>query len=52
MNTKVPSKQDQLADSIKLSLDAAEAAMDITTEFSEAQESLKLPPRKLIRFTN
>ncbi|MEK9930235.1 MAG: hypothetical protein VW557_05740 [Rhodospirillaceae bacterium] len=41
MNSKVPNKQDQLADSIKLSLDAAEAAMDITTEFSEAQEKFR-----------
>jgi len=46
MNTKVPSKQDQLADSIKLSLDAAEAAMDITTEFSEAQEKFKAAAEK------
>ncbi|MGA0346231.1 MAG: hypothetical protein ACO3N9_06760 [Alphaproteobacteria bacterium] len=46
MNSKVPNKQDQLADSIKLSLDAAEAAMDITTEFSEAQEKFRNAAKK------
>ena len=46
MNLKVPSKQDHLAESIKLSLDAAEAAMDITTEFSEVQEKFKVAAAK------
>ena len=46
MNSKVPSKQDHLAESIKLSLDAAEAAMDITTEFSEVQEKFKVAAAK------
>jgi hypothetical protein len=46
MNSKVPNKQDQLAESIKLSLDAAEAAMDITTEFSEAQEKFRVAAEK------
>jgi len=46
MNSKAPSKQDQLAESIKLSLDAAEAAMDITTEFSEVQTKFKVAADK------